>query len=199
MKALENVEIEYTQIYGYIESSTIFSGGIELSINSNYVSETITITEDDCYHLNSIFYGQDYYKKAGNTDLFYYTNISPSIEYSEDYKIYYLNYISSDTSEAYSDTTENLNTPSEGSYIINFQASFGSAQGDRYTNFYICNENDNAKNPTKYLLKISTKIYSSKADLDWTLNDSNDIVIIPKNYIYILNYMWTELIKIPLK
>ena len=58
-KALDNTESGVSEIYALIPGIK-HKGAISLTIKSDLVSTPITINEDDCYYIYSLYYGENF-------------------------------------------------------------------------------------------------------------------------------------------
>ena len=115
--SLENIDIGNSKIYALI-SGINYSGKVSLTINSDLVSENITINEEDCYNIYSLYYGENFETITNISNICKSDVISVGIK-NEDNKTF-IEGISNNNRQGYIYTTFDLNIPSEESYILEF-------------------------------------------------------------------------------
>jgi len=173
-KALENTESGVSEIYVLIPDIN-HKGAISLTVKSDIVSTPITINEDDCYYIYSLYYGENFESMASASDFCKTEKISATFGENSDYGRYIqASSITSNNGKFYS--VVDLNIPSEGSYILEFDASIANANTDKNSSsFYILTEQSNTNS---YLLKMNSKTFNNGSnDMTWIINDNSDLTV----------------------
>ena len=113
-KSLYNLESGVSDIYVLI-SGINHSGQISLTINSDLVSSTIIIEEEDCYKIYSLYYGENFEQIQNINDFCNTSNLVPELKESETYGKY-LESNSIQNQSGYLCSKANLNCPDNGNY-----------------------------------------------------------------------------------
>ena len=169
--SLENIDIGNSKIYALI-SGINYSGKVSLTINSDLVSENITINEEDCYNIYSLYYGENFEAITNISNICKSDVISVGIK-NEDNKTF-IEGISNNNRQGYIYTTFDLNIPSEGNYILEFDGAIATtARENVISSFYILTEQ---ANKDSYLLKMESNSYNGNNLMTWKINDSETSV-----------------------
>ena len=169
--SFENIDIGNSKIYTLI-SGINYSGKVSLTINSDLVSENITINEEDCYNIYSLYYGENFEAITNISNICKSDVISVGIK-NEDNKTF-IEGISNNNRQGYIYTTFDLNIPSEGNYILEFDGVIATtARENVISSFYILTEQ---ANKDSYLLKMESNSYNGNNLMTWKINDSETSV-----------------------
>ncbi len=155
-KSLQDYESNVSEIYVIIPRKN-HKGIISLTVNSDLVSSIISISEDDCYNIYSLYYGQNFEALSLVSDFCKTENITATIGNNE----LYGNYI-----QANSDSFKqgkfysivDLNIPENESYILEFDASIANTNTNNSSIFYIFTDQSNKNS---YILKMSSPTYNN--------------------------------------
>ena len=173
-KALENTESGVSEIYTLIPGIN-HKGTISLTIESDIVSTPITINEDDCYYIYSLYYGENFETMSLVSEFCKTEKISASFGENSSYGKYIkASCITNNTGKFYS--VVNLNIPSEGNYILEFDASIANANtSDNSSSFYILTEQTNT---SSYLLKMTSNTFNNGSNnMTWKINDDSEMTV----------------------
>lgn len=91
LKSIDEYDIGASQIYGIISGSG-YTSQISISINSELVSDPITIKEDDCCKIYSLYYGQNFGSLELPSDFCDSWNITTNIENDTNLGKYFVGY-----------------------------------------------------------------------------------------------------------
>ena len=170
-KSLENIDIGNSKIYVLI-SGINYTGKVSLTINSDLVSENITINEEDCYNIYSLYYGENFETTTNISNICKSDIISVGIKNENNKK--FIEGISNNNRQGYLYTTFDLNIPSEGNYILEFDGAIATtAKENVISSFYILTEQ---ANKDSYLLKMESNSYNGNNIMTWKINDSDTSV-----------------------
>ncbi len=155
-KSLLDYESNVSEIYVIIPGKN-HKGIISLTVNSDLVSSIISISEDDCYNIYSLYYGQNFEALSLLSDFCKTENISATIGNNE----LYGNYIQADsnsTKQGKFYSIVDLNIPENESYILEFDASIANTNTNNSSIFYIFTDQSNKNS---YILKMSSPTYNN--------------------------------------
>ena len=171
-KALENTESGVSEIYALIPGIN-HKGAISLTLESDIVSTPITINEDDCYYIYSLYYGENFDSMSLVSEFCKTEKISATFGENSTYGRYIQASSTSSNGKFYS--IVDLNIPSEGSYILEFDASIANANVSNNSSFYILTE---PSNTNSYLLKMTSNTYNNGSNnMTWTINDDSEATV----------------------
>ena len=114
--SLEDYESGVSEIYVIIPGNN-HTGNIKITVKTDLIENSITIIEEDCYNIYSLYYGQNFETLDNVSNFCKSSNISPTIGQDDSYGKY-LQATSSTTKNGTSYSIVNLNIPEEGNYII---------------------------------------------------------------------------------
>lgn len=167
--SLEDYESGVSEIYVIIPGNN-HSGNIKITIKDNLIENSITIIEEDCYNIYSLYYGQNFETLDNMSNFCKSSNISPTIDQDNSYGKYLQATSASNNGTSYS--IVNLNIPEEGNYILEFDAHIANSNTNaNNTSFYILSEENNTD---YYLLKMFSNTYnngSNNMDLKFNITD----------------------------
>ena len=162
-KSLEDLESGISEIYVIIPGIN-HKGNISLTLKSELVSYPITITEEDCYNLYSLYYGQNFETLNSANDFCNAWSITPVISQNE-IQGKYLEANSSSVRGGYLYSITDLNIPKTGSYILEFEALIATTNNYSNSTFYILAEKTNINS---YILKMDSNTYNNGGNnLTW--------------------------------
>ena len=169
-KSLEDYDSGVSEIYVTVPGIN-HTGAISLTMKSGLVSSKVKITEDDCSNLVSLYYGQNFESLNSVSNYCKTDVVSAQIAQNSTYGKY-LEVNSDSTNRGYFISTEDLNVPTNGSYILEFDAAIANSNNSKNTSiFYILTDQTNVN---KYLLKLSSKTPNTGNNkLTWYINDSD--------------------------
>ena len=179
-KALENTESGVSEIYALIPGIN-HKGSISLTIKSDIVSTPITINEDDCYYIYSLYYGENFDSMSSVSDFCKTEKISATFGKNTNNGRYIQSSSTSNNGKFYS--IVDLNIPTEGSYLLEFDASIANANVSNSSSFYILTEQSNTDS---YLLKMTSNTYNNgNNNMTWIINnDSETTVTFTSNFVH---------------
>ncbi len=179
--ALEDIQTGVSEIYALIPGIN-HKGKISLTIESDIVSTSIKIEEDDCYFIYSLYYGQNFDSISSVSEFCNTERISANFVENPTYGRYIDAYsIANSGSSFYS--VEDLNIPKEGSYILEFDAVIANANNGNSSTFYILTEQLKKES---YLLKMTTNTHNyGNNNMIWTINDDSNITVgLPTSFVH---------------
>ena len=186
-KSLEDYEEGVSEIYVIIPGIN-HSGNISITINSELVPSPISFSEEDCYNIYSLFYGENFEEMELASD-FCTTNIITA-EIKED-EIYgkFLESNADVNKNGSLKSIANLNAPINSNYILEFDAAIANSNSTSVSSsFFILTDSTNINS---YLLKLysNTQNWGSN-NLTWKINDSNDDTIdLPQGFLHFKLYI----------
>ena len=185
-KAFENYETGVSEIYVII-SEINHSGNISMTLDIELVSPSITISEEDCYNIYSLYYGENFETSTTPDNFCSTTVITAAIKSDETYG----NYIEADNNKDNNSTffsIVDLKAPSEGNYILEFDASLASSSSPKTSStFFILTEKDDRNS---YLLKLYSNDQNyGNNQLSWRINDSDSYVSLPQEFLHFKLYI----------
>ena len=185
-KAFENYETGVSEIYVII-SGINHSGNISMTLDIELVSPSITISEEDCYNVYSLYYGENFQTSTTPDNFCSTTVITAAIKTDETYG----NYIEADNNKDNNSTffsIVDLKAPSEGNYILEFDASLASSSSPKTSStFFILTEKDDRNS---YLLKLYSNDQNyGNNELSWRINDSDSYVSLPQEFLHFKLYI----------
>ena len=174
-KALDNTESGVSEIYALIPGIK-HKGAISLTIKSDLVSTPITINEDDCYYIYSLYYGENFDSMSLVSDFCKTERISAIFGEDSNYGRYIEAYSITNSYGSFYSVVD-LNIPNEGSYILEFDASIANANvSNNSSSFYILTEQSNT---SSYLLKMTSNTYNNGSNnMTWKINDDSEMTVI---------------------
>ena len=176
-KSLYDLESGISEIYVLILGIN-HSGPISLTINSELVSSTITITEDDCYKIYSLYYGENFEQNSAD-DFCTTKNIEAEIKESNTYGKYLQS--SSGNSPGNLCSKVNFNCPDNGNYILEFDGHIANVAADNLTStFLILNDSSDLNS---YLLKLACSTHNwGTTKMVWYINDSDTSIELSQEF-----------------
>ena len=179
-KSLQDYESNVSEIYVIIPGKN-HKGSISLTVNPELVSSPISISEDDCYNIYSLYYGQNFEDLSSASDFCKTENITATIGNNELYGNYIqVNSSSSKKGNFYS--IADLNIPENESYILEFDASIANTNTSNSSIFYILTEQSNKDS---YILKMSSTTYNNGSNnMKWFINDSEDYIELSTGFLH---------------
>lgn len=178
-KSFEYLESGASEIYAIISGQN-HSGPVSLTINSNILSETIEINEENCCNIFSLYYGQNFESLSSVKDFCKTENITATLENETNEKYIEINSRADKIGKFYS--IEDLNIPSKGSYILEFEASIANVNKSESSSFFILTEQSNTDS---YLLKMTSNTYNNGNDnMKWIINDSDKTIELSSGFFH---------------
>ena len=184
LTAIESVDIGSSEIYALL-SGINYSGNISLTITSGLTDGNITINEEDCYNIYSIYFGEDFENISDVSTVCNFSNTTPTISNS-DVQGNYLSCGSNSNRASSINTIFNLNIPINDTYILEFEGGISTV-------------NSSQNGSTFYILKMFSNTYNNgTTTLTWIINDSDTSVAYPSSFYHYKLYVDRSINKIAL-
>ena len=180
-KSIYSVKKGSKKIYALIKGYN-YTGKVSLTLKSGITSYSITITEDDCFNVCSLYYGQNFESLTSVSNFCKTETIVAEIKESDKYGKYIeANSSSNRTGTFYS--LADLNIPKTGSYILEFDLAIGNTNTTT-TNSTFCILTDQS-NTDSYLLKMDSCSYNNgNNDLTWYINNTDTQVKFASDFVH---------------
>ena len=184
--AIESIEIGSSQLYVLL-SGINYSGNVSLTITSGLTDGSITINEDDCYNIYSIYFGEDFENITNVNTVCNYSNTTPTISNS-DIQGQYLSCSSNSNKVSSINTIFNLNIPENDTYILEFEAGISTVNNNQSGSiFYLLTDSSSTDS---YILKMYSNTYNNGSNnLTWIINDSDTSVSYPSSFYHYKLYV----------
>ena len=185
-KSLENYEEGISEIYVIIPGIN-HSGNISITINTELVSSPISFSEEDCYNIYSLFYGENFETMEAVSDFCTTNIITAEIKEDETYGKFLESTANKDKNGTLK-SIANLNVPTNSNYILEFDAAIANSSSDKVSSsFYILTDSTNTNS---YLLKLYSNTYNyGSNNLTWKINDSDsDTIVLPQGFLHFKLY-----------
>ena len=195
LTAIESVDIGSSQIYALLTGIN-YSGNISLTITTGLTDGNITINEEDCYNIYSIYFGEDFENVTDVSTVCNTSNTTPTISNS-DVQGNYLSCSSNSSRASSINTIFNLNIPTNNTYILEFEAGLSTVNSNQNgSTFYILTDSSSRD---FYILKMFSNTYNNgTTTLTWIINDSDTSVAYPSSFYHYKLYVDRSINKIAL-
>ena len=179
-KSLYDVAKESKEIYALIEGYN-YTGIVSLTLKSGITSSSITITEEDCFNVCSLYYGQNFESLSSVSDFCKTETIVAEIKESDKYGKYIEANSSSNRSGTFYSLAD-LNVPKAGSYILEFDLAIGNTNTNTNSTFCILTDPSNSDS---YLLKMDSYTYNNgNNDLTWYIGNSDTSATFTSDFVH---------------
>ena len=179
-KSLYTVAKGAKEIYALIQGFN-YTGKVLLTLKSGITSSSITITEEDCFNVYSLYYGQNFESLSSVYDFCKTETVVAEIKESDKYGKYIeANSSSNRVGTFYS--LADLNVPKTGSYILEFDVAIGNTNTSNNSTFSILTD---PSNTDSYLLKMDSNSYNNgNNDLTWYISNTDTSVAFASDFVH---------------
>ena len=179
-KSLYTVAKGAKEIYALIQGFN-YTGKVLLTLKSGITSSSITITEEDCFNVYSLYYGQNFESLSSVYDFCKTETVVAEIKESDKYGKYIeANSSSNRVGTFYS--LADLNVPKTGSYILEFDVAIGNTNTSNNSTFSILTD---PSNTDSYLLKMDSNSYNNgNNDLTWHISNTDTSVAFASDFVH---------------